>query len=85
VTDRLITADARTTSGADFFRQVFGGDPNDISNCAQAGGYYYRDGGWRKIRDHHVGVAEQTILGHTADEWTVEVKELPNGRWRAVA
>jgi hypothetical protein len=67
MTDRLITADASTTIGADFFRQVFGGDPNDISNCAQAGGYYYRDGGWRKIRDHHVGVAEQTILGHTAE------------------
>jgi hypothetical protein len=68
VTDRLITANASQVSGADFFRQVFGGDPNDISNCAQAGGYYYRDGGWRKIRDHHVGIAEaeQTILGHTA-------------------
>jgi hypothetical protein len=29
--------------------------------------------------------AEQTILGHTADEWTVEVKELPNGRFRVAA
>jgi hypothetical protein len=32
-----------------------------------------------------IAEAEQTILGHTADEWTVEVKELPNGHWRAVA
>jgi hypothetical protein len=81
---RVIAADASKVSAADFLK-AFRGDPNDISNCAQAGGYYYRDGGWRKIRDHHVGVAEQTILGHTADEWTVEVKELPNGVWRAVA
>jgi hypothetical protein len=29
--------------------------------------------------------AEQTILGHTADEWTVEVKELPNGRFQVAA
>jgi hypothetical protein len=66
MTDRLITAPADQVSGADFLRELRG-DPNDISNCVQAGGYYYRDGGWRKIRDHHVGVAEQTILGHTAE------------------
>jgi hypothetical protein len=66
--DRAIIADASTTSGADFLKALRG-DPNDISSCPQAGGYYYRDGGWRKIRDHHVGVAEaeQTILGHTAE------------------
>jgi hypothetical protein len=63
--DRAVIADASKASGADFLKAIRG-DPNDISNCPQAGGYYYRDGGWRKIRDHHVGVAEQTILGHTA-------------------
>jgi hypothetical protein len=68
MTDRAVIADASKVSAADFLRELRG-DPKDISNCAQAGGYYYRDGGWRKIRDHHVGVAEaeQTILGHTAE------------------
>jgi hypothetical protein len=32
-----------------------------------------------------IAEAEQTILGHTADDWTVEVKELPNGRYRVAA
>jgi hypothetical protein len=64
--DRPITAPADQVSGSDFLKALRG-DPNDISNCTQAGGYYYRDGGWRKIRDHHVGLAEQTILGHTAE------------------
>jgi hypothetical protein len=63
---RAVIADASKVSAAEFLRALTG-DPNDISNCAQAGGYYYRDRGWRKIRDHHVGVAEQTILGHTAE------------------
>jgi hypothetical protein len=53
--DRAIIADARTTSAAEFLRELRG-DPNDISRCEQAGGYFLREGEWRIIRECHYGV-----------------------------
>lgn len=50
--DRVITAPADQISGADFMRHVLG-DPNDITGCPQAGGYFLRDGAWMLIREHH--------------------------------
>lgn len=52
---RAITADASQISAVEFLRALRG-DPNDISRCEQAGGYFLRDGAWFKIREHHIGV-----------------------------
>lgn len=50
--NRLITAPADHMSPAEFFRNVFG-DPNDLTGCPMAAGYFLRDGAWMLIRPHH--------------------------------
>lgn len=59
--DRLITVPADQMSGADFLRHVFG-DPNDITGCPQAAGYFLRDGVWMLIRpEHHWEQTTETL------------------------
>lgn len=73
--NRLIVADASQVSASEFLRTLRG-DPNDISRCEQAGGYFLRDGAWFRIKPEHYGVIERADL---------EPKELPNGRFQVAA
>jgi hypothetical protein len=99
MSDRLITADASQVSGADFARSLGLRVRTPEQKLAEweAGVERYvqliRKGadldsyGNPQVAEakKRIAEAEQTILGHTADDWTVEVKELPNGRFRVAA
>jgi hypothetical protein len=74
MTDRLTTADASKVSASEFLRTLRG-DPNDISRCEQAGGYYLRDGAWFKIKAHHYGVRDDEQLTQCLPDPLIALRE----------
>jgi hypothetical protein len=64
---RAVIADASKVSASEFLRTLRG-DPNDISQCEQAAGYFLRDGAWMLIRECHYGVrADEQLTSCVGD------------------
>jgi hypothetical protein len=74
MTDRLTIADASKVSASEFLRELRG-DPNDISRCTQAAGYFLRDGAWMLIREHHYGVRDAEQLTECLPDPLIALRE----------